>query len=78
MVHYQSASPLLFTDHSQKACQQPAIPNANGSTEYRTRLTLAFQNGVKGLNSGFRGNGSQTTGFYGDAELFAASYPWDN
>jgi hypothetical protein len=45
------------------------IPNSNGSTEYRISLTLAFQNGVKGLNSGLRGNGSQTTGFYGDAEL---------
>jgi hypothetical protein len=33
---------------------------------------------VKGLNSGFRGNGSQTTGFYGDAELFSGSYHWDS
>jgi hypothetical protein len=30
------------------------------------------------LNSGFRGNGSQTTEFYGDAELFPGSYRWDN
>ncbi|NCQ69055.1 MAG: hypothetical protein GPI99_07775 [Microcystis aeruginosa W13-15] len=28
------------------------------------------------MNSGFRGNGSQTTGFSGDAELFPGSCRW--